>query len=133
MPFGMDSLMTTDRTASWSINKKILPSLVWKDGPEVHLKVIGVRPKQGHLQVVPVHENAEDSPRLCIVVEELWKDLDALFGELGAELQADSELASVVETNAHTLLADDEPWRRPQGPALRAWREYVQRERWNRP
>jgi len=111
--------------------QELLPSLVWKGGPEVHLKMIGVRPQQGHLRIVPVHEGEEGSPRLCIVVEELWRDLDALFGELGTELQANAALASAVETNAQTVLVGDEARRRPQGPALDAWREYVRSARWD--
>jgi XRE family transcriptional regulator, master regulator for biofilm formation len=113
--------------------QEILPTLTWKGGAEVHLKMIGVRSLQGRLRIVPVPEGEEESSRLCIVVEELWRDLDALFGKLGAELQADPARASAVETNARRVLVDDEPWRRPQGPALRVWREYVQRERWDRP
>jgi hypothetical protein len=108
----------------------IRPILAWKDARIVHLKLVGVRWEEGHLHLVPVTESAEQSPRLCIAVETLWEDLDALFRDLEAKLKGDPELAARVQSNAVALLSADEVRCQPEGPALAAWREYIQRERW---
>ena len=112
--------------------EEILPTLAWKDAAPVHLKMVGARLHEGHLRIVSARDRQEGPPRLCIVVEELWKDLDALFGELGASLQVDVDLAARVESNTQAVLAGDDESRTPQGPALRTWREYIQRETWGR-
>lgn len=96
----------------------------------MHLKLVGVRWEEGHLHLVPVTESAEQSPRLCIAVGTLWEDLDALFRDLEAKLKGDPELAARVQANAVALLNGDEVRCQPEGPALAAWREYIQRERW---
>jgi hypothetical protein len=79
MPFGMDSLMTTTphRGRSTEICHRVADGSTRSTS-----RSSGCGRKQGHLQVVPVHENAEDSPRLYRV-EELLKDLDALFANSG--------------------------------------------------
>jgi hypothetical protein len=104
--------------------------LAWKNAAPVHLKMVGARLREGHLHLVTVKESEERHPRLCIVVEELWKDLDALFADLAIQLQSDPALAASVETNARAVLAGEDRRRRPQGPALKAWAEFVQRAEW---
>jgi hypothetical protein len=109
---------------------EIRPTLAWKDGRLAHLKLTGARLEQGHLHFVPFGENTEKSPRLCVAIDVLWEDLNALFQELEAKLKADPELAMMVEDNALALLRGEEARSHPEGPALAAWREYVDRERW---
>lgn len=112
---------------------QIRPTLSWKGGGDAHLNLIGVRPRGVHLHRVPPGENEDRHLRLSISVEELWKDLEALFGRLEASLRADPALAATVQTNALAALLGDTKKSHPEGQALEAWREYIRTARWEGP
>jgi hypothetical protein len=108
--------------------EEVRPSLAWKAGP--HLAITGVQSGGIHDHIVPADQNQAEQLRICVVVSELWTDLEALFRNLRASLAADPALASGVEERARTMLRADEDKSRPEGPALAAWRRYVQENRW---
>jgi len=103
-------------------------SLTWKD--PLHLRIVGVRSRDGHLSTVPLSQNEDRWPRLCVDAETLWRDLDALFDELEHALEADRELAQDVERNSLALVQADEEKERPGGEALRIWKEWAERQSW---
>lgn len=111
---------------------EIRPSLAWKGGP--HLLLTGVRMSDdGHAISVPASENTSRYLRLRVVVEDLWKDLDAYLQELEECLQSNEALAARVEARADSMLRGNEDRLFPGGPALAAWREYIKTTRWEGP
>ncbi len=96
--------------------QEIRISFTWKD--PLHLRIIGVRSRDGHLYTVPLSQNDDRWPRLCVDAETLWRDLDALFDELEHSLEVDRELAQTVARNSLALLRADEERERPGGEAL---------------
>lgn len=107
----------------------IRPSLAWKAGP--HLKVMGVQAEGIHDRGVAAGQGQGLDERLCVVVGELWTDLDALFRDLEAALQTDPKLAARIEARAAALLRADEKKSQPGGRTLTAWRRYVQLNKWD--
>jgi len=103
-------------------------NFTWKD--PLHLRIVGVRSRDGHLSIVPLSQNEDRWPRLCVDAETLWSDLDALFDELEHSLEADRELAQTVERNSLALVRADEEKERPGGEALRIWKEWTKRQSW---
>lgn len=110
--------------------KEIAPVLAWKNAEPVHLKIVGGRMQDGHFRLTALKDSGDGIPRLCVVVEELWKDLDAFFTDLTMEIRMDPKQAGSIEANARMVLAGDDMQRRPQGPALDAWRDYLQKGQW---
>src|SRR5262249_19038229 len=99
----------------------------------VHLVLTGVEARDGHLHMVPVDHNKDRHFRLSINVEELWKDLDALFERLEAKLRADPDLAAKVQKRAAAARLGDTNRIQPEGPALEVWRAYLRSARWEGP
>ena len=112
---------------------EIRPTLNWKGGGDAHLSLIGVQQRGIHLHSVRVEENEDRYFRLSISVEELCKDLYALFKRLEADLRADPVLAERVEANAMAALMGDIKKGQPEGAALEVWREYIRSARWEGP
>ena len=99
----------------------------------MHLVLTGVEARDGHLHMVPVDHNQDRHFRLSINVEELWKDLDALFERLEAKLRADPDLAAKVQKRAAAARLGDTNRIQPEGPALEVWRAYLRSARWEGP
>jgi len=112
---------------------EIRPTLNWKGDHGVHLLLTGVEARDGHLHIVPVDQNKDRHFRLSINVEELWKDLDALFKRLETELRADPDLAAKVQKRAAAARLGDTKRIQPAGPAREVWRAYLQSARWEGP
>lgn len=100
----------------------------WKD--PLHLRIVGVQARDGHLHTVPLSQNQDRWPRLCVDAQTLWQDFDAVFNDLEESLKADPGLAETVERNSLALLLADEEKERPAGGALRAWKEWIDRQAW---
>jgi hypothetical protein len=107
----------------------VRPRLAWKAGP--HLKITSVEAESIHDRLAAAAQKPGAHQRVCIVVSELWKDLDALFQDLEATLQADPKLAARIEARATILLHAEERKSRPEGRTLTAWRRYVDENTWD--
>ena len=95
--------------------------LTWKDGADAHLKGVASKMVNGHQWLCPLAKGSSGVPGvLCVDVGSLWRDLDALFAEIEANLSADQDARSrfealVMENRKHFTDklkgSDPEPWR----------------------
>jgi len=106
----------------------ILITLTWKE-PGLHLRIVGVENRDGHLHPVPLNRNQDKRARLIVDVESLWKDLDALITRVEGRLVEDQALAGNVDANWQARIRKERE--KPVGDAATAWRKWVFSQTWN--
>jgi len=106
--------------------------LTWKNGAAAHLRGISVRMVAGRQEFSPFPAGTTTTPQdLCLNVETLRQDLDAVFAQCEARLVADPALARRFERNV--VRNFKEFTRTCEGNKAREWREFLLARRLDRP
>ena len=101
-------------------NSTVYITFAWKGGP--HLRVIGLRRRDGHNHVASIERNEFPHRYVCVVVEALYHDLVSLFDRWYDRLRADPILAERVAESSSRIRER----KQPQGEARQQWEEFLE-------